>query len=301
MLAKGIAQRGPFTALNWQRKIVNETFDNHKYWTESDTKDGYKYSELVTKRTNLFEDWAANKERDVIDVPTECPDIAFDYYKNILPEEFHHVIADVEAEWSEATVDAMKSGEKSGQKEILFTDNYPTKKEVNDLLKEHKPYSAKQALMDRQFEYSKFAADMWAKRSAKWGEYGDYSEYYRSNIHTKPEDRLDAFPWLRQQIEQANESGDYMYDVDNYEFDALTVSDPKAEAKKGLAWGTEEKIMFDWNYPQHDKEDAKFGEIVDALQKIEEGMKAEEKAVWKFKGITHKAPTYAQYAEYASK
>lgn len=273
--------RGSFEALGWFKNLYNTKAPGVPD-TAHDTNQGRLNS---IRELKDYEEYAANEDRNIADVPKDVPAINFTYYANRVPDEFGGEVKLAAAKW--------ESPEKASALETLLTPagenpkrnfhGLTAREQIDAINEKYSQVSAYQKFVKLSLELSKLQTEIWSKRSKTFKEYAALRESQRTTMETTAEDYMDYHPWIRKEIQEELDAGDWYADYD------LKV--PKFSEPISDVWLS----RVDPKYQEHEKENQQVLELQKKLEQVEKAVMDEWQDSWRLKGTLTKPPTYAKY------
>jgi hypothetical protein len=143
------------------------------------------------------------------------------------------------------------------------------------------PVSAKSAYFDFYInKVSKRQSEVWKKRSATFAGYAALKESQRTTLDTTPDDIMDREPWIRKEIQEEIDAGDWFADYD------IKVPEDAEEIPEDWA------LRVDPNFKQHNAEDKELAALTDKVDSLLKAVDEEATDSWRLRYTLTKPANY---------
>ncbi len=146
--------------------------------------------------------------------------------------------------------------------------------------------SAKVALDAFFLQVAKKQTAVWSNRASSYQALADKKESERTNLFTTPEDVLERNPWMRKEIQEELDAGDW-----GAEYDIKVPENPDD-------FPEEIQLRINPKFKEHKAEDAELEALHDKVSQIEKANQEEQLDSWRIRNAFNKAPIYGFYKSF---
>lgn len=234
-----------------------------------------------------LEDMINGAQREVAEVPKECPGINFTYYKNRLPAEYEHEVAIFEQDWKKSKAHCSVSATQylltaPGAAPVTdFTGLAEIQAKVAAVREAYKNVNATEAAKRLNRKQEEAMLEVAARREKDYLTYAAEWEANRTTMDTTTADIAARFPWIEERVVADVDSGIVYKDYASEE--------PIPEISK---WTDADYLKVCADYPAHKALQAKLDAAATALAAADKEAVVEATESMRLESILKKPPTY---------